>query len=47
MWERFEEALAERLAEEAGQSRHLPSPRVADAQLVLIFRLMCSDEVLG
>jgi AcrR family transcriptional regulator len=47
MWERFEEALAERLAEEAGQTRHAPAPRVAAAQLVLVFRLMCSDEVLG
>lgn len=47
MWERFEEALAEELAAEAGEGRHATAPRVAAAQLVLIFRLMCSEDMLG
>lgn len=47
LWERFEEELADQLAAEAGESRHAPGPRVAAAQLVLIFRLMASEDVLG
>jgi len=47
LWERFEEALADQLAEEAGESRGAPAPRVAAAQLVSIFRLMASEDVLG
>jgi len=47
LWERFEEAIAEQLAAEAGENRHAPGPRVAAAQLILIFRLMSSEDVLG
>jgi AcrR family transcriptional regulator len=46
MWEHFELALAESLAEQAGVDRHAPEPRVAAAQLILVYRLMASDEVL-
>ena len=46
-WERLEDALAALLSDEAGEGRHAPQPRVAAAQLTLVFRLMASDEVLG
>lgn len=46
MWERFEIALAELLAEESGVDRHAPAPRVAAAQLILVYRLLASDETL-
>ena len=46
-WERLEDALAEQLSDEAGEGRHAPLPRVAAAQLSLVFRLMASGEVLG
>lgn len=46
MWEHFEDALAVVLAEEAGDDRHAPRPRVAAAQLVLVFRLMASEDLL-
>jgi AcrR family transcriptional regulator len=46
MWEHFEVALAELLADEAGVGRHVPEPRVAAAQLTLIYRLLASEEVL-
>jgi AcrR family transcriptional regulator len=46
MWERFEDALAVVLAGEAGEDRHAPRPRVAAAQLILVFRLMASEDVL-
>lgn len=47
MWERIEVALAELLAETSGADPHAPEPRVAAAQLVSIFRLLASDDVLG
>jgi hypothetical protein len=47
MWERFEEAVAAYLEEETGESRHAPAPRVAAAQLVLVFRLVASPDVLA
>jgi AcrR family transcriptional regulator len=46
MWERFELALAQELAEETGVDAHAPQPRVAAAQLISVFRLLGSDEVL-
>jgi len=47
MWEHFEVALAGLLAEETGQPATAPAPRVAAAQLILIFRLLASEEVLA
>ncbi|MGQ0480345.1 MAG: TetR/AcrR family transcriptional regulator [Pseudonocardia sp.] len=47
MWEQFEQEVAEVLADEAGEPRHAPRPRVVAAQLLLIFRLMSSDHLLG
>jgi hypothetical protein len=47
MWERFEDAVATCLAEETGESGNAPAPRVAAAQLVLVFRLLASDDVLA
>src|SRR5882757_11533391 len=47
LWERFEDALAAALAEEAGRERYDPVSRVAAAQLILIFRLAASEEILG
>ncbi|WP_051581034.1 TetR/AcrR family transcriptional regulator [Pseudonocardia acaciae] len=47
MWERLEQALAEVLAEESGEDRHAPGPRVVAAQLLLLFRLMSSEHLLG
>ncbi|MGO1050230.1 TetR/AcrR family transcriptional regulator [Crossiella sp. CA198] len=46
MWERFECALAAQLAEEEGLHPYAPRPRVVAAQLVLIYRLLASQEVL-
>ncbi|HWN36645.1 MAG TPA: TetR family transcriptional regulator [Pseudonocardia sp.] len=46
LWERFEDALAAALAEEAGRERYNPVSRVAAAQLILIFRLGVSEEIL-
>jgi AcrR family transcriptional regulator len=43
MWEHFEEALAEALAEETGSARHDPRARVAAAQLISIYRLHASE----
>jgi AcrR family transcriptional regulator len=45
MWEHFEEAVAAVLAEEVGEDPHAPRPRVAAAQLVLVFRLMACEAV--
>jgi AcrR family transcriptional regulator len=47
MWERFEDAVAAYLAEETGEHEHSPVPRVAAAQLVLVFRLLASADVLA
>jgi AcrR family transcriptional regulator len=47
LWERFEDALAAALAEEAGRERYDPVSRVAAAQLIMIFRLGASEEILG
>ncbi|HEX3783812.1 MAG TPA: TetR family transcriptional regulator [Pseudonocardiaceae bacterium] len=46
MWEHFELAIADLLAEETGQPATAPEPRVAAAQLILVFRLLASEEVL-
>jgi AcrR family transcriptional regulator len=47
MWERFEDAVAEELAAEAGQDLRRPEHRVAAAQLVLVYRLLASSDVLA
>jgi AcrR family transcriptional regulator len=47
MWEKFEVALAELLAADAGADAHAPEPRVVAAQLISIFRLLASEETLG
>jgi AcrR family transcriptional regulator len=46
-WARLEHALVEVLAEESGEDRHEPGPRVVAAQLVLVLRLMSSEHLLG
>lgn len=43
-WEQLEEAFAEVLASEAGPG---PRPRVVAGQLVLIFRLLLSEHIVG
>jgi AcrR family transcriptional regulator len=47
MWERFEVALAAELARELGTEAFEPAPRIAAAQLVLVFRMTASPEVLA
>jgi AcrR family transcriptional regulator len=47
MWERFELAVAAELAGETGEPPHSPRPRIAAAQLVLIYRTMASPEVMA
>lgn len=44
MYERFEEALAQVLAEESDAGAGHPAPRLTAAQLVSLFRLITSDE---
>ena len=46
MWERFEDSLAAQLAAEAGEHQPAPWPRVTAAELILIFRLSASDQML-
>jgi hypothetical protein len=46
MWERFETAMAEYLALELDEEPTAPRPRVVAAQLVLVYRLLASQEVL-
>jgi AcrR family transcriptional regulator len=45
MWEHFEDAIAEQLAAETGEPVHAPRPRVAAAQIVVIYRTLASAEV--
>jgi AcrR family transcriptional regulator len=47
MWERFELAVAAELAEETGEPQYAPQPRIAAAQLVMIYRTMASTEVMA
>ncbi|MFJ9779108.1 TetR family transcriptional regulator [Amycolatopsis sp. NPDC101161] len=47
MWERFEQAVAAELAAETGVPPHAPQPRIAAAQLVMIYRTMASPEVMA
>lgn len=47
MWERFEMAIAGELARELGTEAFEPAPRIAAAQLVLVFRMMASPDVLA
>lgn len=46
-WETLEQRLAEVLAAEAGESAHSPGARVVAAQLVMLFRLLCSEHIIG
>lgn len=46
MWERFEVAVAAELAEETGEQPYAPRPRIAAAQLVLIYRIMAAPDVM-
>ena len=46
MWDQFEQALADALAEETGEGPHAPRPSVAAAQLILIFRMTASERFL-
>jgi AcrR family transcriptional regulator len=45
MWENLENSIAEQLARETGEPRHAPRPRVAAAQVILIFRMLASAQV--
>jgi AcrR family transcriptional regulator len=47
MWERFEEAIAAVLAEETGEQPHAPRPRVAAAQIIVVFRTMSTPDVMA
>ena len=47
MWERFEMAIAGELSRELGTEAFEPAPRIAAAQLVLVFRMMASPDVLA
>jgi AcrR family transcriptional regulator len=46
MWERFEEAIATELATETGDSPHAPQPRIAAAQIIVVYRTMSTPEVM-
>ncbi|WP_051342114.1 TetR/AcrR family transcriptional regulator [Pseudonocardia spinosispora] len=46
MWERFELAVTAELAEDTGVPRYAPRPRIAAAQLVMIYRTMASPEAM-
>jgi hypothetical protein len=46
MWERFEIAIAEELASESGDATNAARPRVAAAQLTMLYRMLASREVL-
>ncbi|WP_052376500.1 TetR/AcrR family transcriptional regulator, partial [Chondromyces apiculatus] len=45
MWDRYEEALAELLAEETAAPPHDPHPRLAAAQIISVLRLLGSEDV--
>ncbi|GHJ42093.1 TetR/AcrR family transcriptional regulator [Streptomyces sp. TS71-3] len=47
MWERFELAVAAELAAETGEPEHSPRPRVAAAQIVMVYRMMASPEAMA
>jgi AcrR family transcriptional regulator len=47
LWERCEHALAHQLAEETGEPPTAPRPRIVAAQLILILRLLASEDVLS
>ncbi|WP_051342085.1 TetR/AcrR family transcriptional regulator [Pseudonocardia spinosispora] len=46
-WDQLEHDVAEQLAEELGERADSPRPRIAAAQLVLVFRMLASEEHLG
>lgn len=46
MWERFEVAISAELARETGEPAQSPRPRVAAAQMIVVFRMMGSPEVM-
>lgn len=45
MWEKFEDAVAQTLAEETGEPERGPGPRVVAATLIMVFRLLASADV--
>ena len=47
MWERFEEAIADELATETGVPPQSPQPRIAAAQLIVVYRTMSTPEVMA
>lgn len=47
MWERFEDAVAAELADETGEPSQSPRPRIAAAQLIMIYRTMASPDVMA
>jgi len=46
MWERFETAIAVELARETGDHPYSARPRVAAAQLTMLYRMLASPELL-
>ena len=46
-WENLERGLADVLDAEAGGGPHSPAARVVAAQLVMLFRLLCSEHIVG
>ena len=46
MWERFETAIAVELARETGEHPYSARPRVAAAQLTMLYRMLASPELL-
>ncbi|BBZ28916.1 TetR family transcriptional regulator [Mycolicibacterium madagascariense] len=46
MWERFETAIAVELARESGDHPYSAPPRVAAAQLTMLYRMLASPELL-
>jgi AcrR family transcriptional regulator len=47
MWERFEAAIAHELAAETGEPAESPRPRIAAAQLVVVYRTMSTPETMA
>ncbi|MFI5735811.1 TetR/AcrR family transcriptional regulator [Kribbella sp. NPDC051587] len=46
MWERFEDAIAAELAADTGVPPESPQPRIAAAQLIVIYRTLSTPEVM-
>jgi AcrR family transcriptional regulator len=45
MWERYEDAIAEMLAQDAGMPKDDPRPRMVAVQIVALYRLLTSDVI--